>query len=464
MNKEIIDKIILSKKNVIINGDPLVGKTIDCIFPLIDKVLEYKENILIVDSKEEYISKYSLHLKNNGYNTVIINLRDIHRSSNWNPLDYPYTLFKEGKKDESLQLIEKLASTIFDNGEIDDKFWEKSASDLFIGIVLSLFEDASPSEINFNSIYSVLMSSSKKCGTSDYFTKYFETKDNTSTSYVYVASTVLAPRDTKLSIIALALQKIRAYISRDIISKLISRTSFDMSKLFTEPSAVFVLTKSENNSLNNIALLFLEQLLTAINFTNDINYNVVLDNLESNNEKYYHFAELIRLDFDNKLKFFIGTRDIDYLEDKIGLHFKEDSNLIDVNEESITISVGNEKFELPNDYDHMIFIKDVNEYPILKDKYINIFNVEGYVNYKIHKQVNDIKYDALENKKEIDELLTAIDKRIFELENKERVLDNDTINDLIHEIDVKLLDLDFQEKNLTSDFTKFKINTEDEEV
>ena len=63
------------------------------------------------------------------------------KSEGWNPLEYLYKLYKNGNVDESLDYISKLAKTIYHVSENQNPFWEMSASDLFTGLVLSLFED-----------------------------------------------------------------------------------------------------------------------------------------------------------------------------------------------------------------------------------------------------------------------------------------------------------------------------------
>ena len=36
-----------------------------------------------------------------------MNFKDLERSNSWNPLEYPYDLYKRGEKDKALDLIER---------------------------------------------------------------------------------------------------------------------------------------------------------------------------------------------------------------------------------------------------------------------------------------------------------------------------------------------------------------------
>ena len=111
MRKEIIDKIYNSNKNLIVNGDISSGKTTNVMFPLVEEVIENSESLFIIDSKEEYLNKYYENLKENNYNIIILNLRDMVKSEGWNPLEYPYKLYKNGNVDESLDYINNVYNT-----------------------------------------------------------------------------------------------------------------------------------------------------------------------------------------------------------------------------------------------------------------------------------------------------------------------------------------------------------------
>lgn len=58
MRKEISNRIVKSKKSLIINGDIASGKTKNVCFPIVDELIENAESLFILDSKEEYINKY----------------------------------------------------------------------------------------------------------------------------------------------------------------------------------------------------------------------------------------------------------------------------------------------------------------------------------------------------------------------------------------------------------------------
>ena len=77
MKNEILEKVLNAHKNLIITGDVASGKTTNVLFPIVDNAINKKESLFILDSREEYINKYYDKLKENNYNIVILNLRDM---------------------------------------------------------------------------------------------------------------------------------------------------------------------------------------------------------------------------------------------------------------------------------------------------------------------------------------------------------------------------------------------------
>jgi len=84
-----------------------------------------------------------------------------------------------------------------------------TAADFFIGVVLALFDDGKPEEINFNSIWSMFNGIDKKLAASDYLTEYFKTKGITAKSYIFASAIFLVPKDTKGGILSVARQKVK---------------------------------------------------------------------------------------------------------------------------------------------------------------------------------------------------------------------------------------------------------------
>ena len=208
MRKDIFDRLIDSNRNIIISGDISSGKTSNIIFPLVDRLMSREGNYLFLDSKEEYINKYYGYLKSNDYNIIIINLQEADRSDGFNPLTYPYRLYKSGMVDKAVEYLESVANSIFLEKVNDDSFWNLSACDLFIGLSLILFKEANEEEVNINSV-NLLLNSNK-------LRDYVEKLDKNSAIYSCLSGNILASSDMKNSIVSVFRQQLRKIIWMDL--------------------------------------------------------------------------------------------------------------------------------------------------------------------------------------------------------------------------------------------------------
>ena len=139
MNKrDLLKKVYNSKNNVIVNGRINSRKTYGVMFPLMDIIIENNESFFVLDSKEEYFRRYYNELKENGYQTIIINLRNSLASDGWNPLTYAYSLYCSNHIDEATRSIEKIADVLFEH-QVDDRFWAVSSKNVFLGLIWFLF-------------------------------------------------------------------------------------------------------------------------------------------------------------------------------------------------------------------------------------------------------------------------------------------------------------------------------------
>ena len=89
--KEEIEKILKLQKNLLITGDILSGKTTKILWPILDNIINNKEDFIVLDSKGEYLNNYYDKLDN--YHKIIINLHDLTKSEGINFFDIPYEFY-----------------------------------------------------------------------------------------------------------------------------------------------------------------------------------------------------------------------------------------------------------------------------------------------------------------------------------------------------------------------------------
>lgn len=246
--------------NLII-GSTGSGKTEMMVQPMVKLLAKKGESMIITDPKGEIYERNATELRERGYNIVLLNFRDPQRGNSWNPLSLPYNLYKSGNSDKANELLDDLALNILydEKSQNQDPFWEKTSADYFTGLALGLFEDADESQINLNSINLMTTLGEEKFAGSTYIKEYFSTKDPAGAAYVNASSTLMAPTDTKGSILSVFKQKIKLFASRENISEMLCRSDFDMKEIGRQKTAVFLVIQDEKKTYHSLVTIFLKQ-------------------------------------------------------------------------------------------------------------------------------------------------------------------------------------------------------------
>ncbi len=246
--------------NLII-GSTGSGKTEMLVQPMVKLLAKKGESMIITDPKGEIYENNASELKEKGYNVVLLNFRDPQKGNSWNPLTLPYELYKAGNKDKANELLDDLAMNILydEKAQNQDPFWEKTSADYFTGLALGLFEDAKEEEINLNSINLMTTVGEDKLMASTYIKEYFGFKDPASPAYVNASSTIMAPSDTKNSILSVFKQKIKLFASRENLSEMLCRSDFDMKDIGRKKTAVFIVIQDEKKTYHSLVTIFVKQ-------------------------------------------------------------------------------------------------------------------------------------------------------------------------------------------------------------
>ncbi len=428
MKNELLDKLSKGTKNLIVEGGLSSGKTTNVLFPIVDRIIDRKESLVVLDSKEEYLNMYYKKLKDSDYNTVIINLREPNLSEGWNPLAYAYDLFKSGDKDNAQEQIEKIGKTIFYNKNSLDPFWTDSAKDLFTGFCLGLFEDAEADEINLNSINNMFNSVGKNFSYTTYDKEYFNLKGEDSKPYIFASSTVLAPTETKGGILSTGRQKLRLYISREKISQVLSKTTFDIKDIVKKPTAIILIGRDEVSSfVNDIISMFISQLYSIlVSLKSDSRVNIILDNFDSI-DNFDSLTDILGSCISRNVKTFIATRSLNDLALKYSNSVNYLCDLVKINNENISMIINNIEDSINKEFERVIISRDESiEYPKNTVESIKVFNIERFVESKKLVSTGNIDNpflnDDFKNRPsvDIDGLIKKIDDKIAEIDDNEK--------------------------------------------
>ena len=250
-----------SEYHNLIIGSTGAGKTQTTVLPMVHNLSKRGDSMIVTDPKGEIYEDTAEMLKAKGYNIVLLNFRDPQQGNAWNPLSLPYSLYKNGNSDKATELLEDLALNILydESSKSQDPFWEKTSADYFSGLALALFDDATEDQINLNSINLMTTLGEEKFGATTYVKEYFSYKDPAGAAYINASSTLMAPNETKGSILAVFKQKIKLFSSRENLSEMLSYSDFDMRDIGKQKTAVFIVIQDEKKTYHSLVTIFLKQ-------------------------------------------------------------------------------------------------------------------------------------------------------------------------------------------------------------
>lgn len=263
-------------------GSTGCGKTQSVTLPMIKLAMMAGENIVVNDVKGEIYKLTADKLTKEGYKVLVIDFENPNLGNFWNPLDLPYKLYKSGDKDRALELIEDLGYYIFtDKQESGDPFWVNSTIDYFTGLTLYLFEHGKEEEINLNSIYAISTDGVEKKNGVSFFDLMMNSLDRNSNIYYSLQGTLLAPTETRGSIISVFNQKIKRYMTREVLCEMMSKSDFDICSIGKEKTALFIVSGKTTFS-NSFIPLLISQIFNSIDMYGDrtIINNILLDEFE----------------------------------------------------------------------------------------------------------------------------------------------------------------------------------------
>ena len=319
------------KNTNLIIGEVNTYKTTGVVFKEVINSIKNGENLLILDNKNEYFGTFKSELDKNNYNTLVFNLDDAYKSNSFNPLMLPYKYYKEGNKDKAVEMIKELGLEIFKtDNPYSDPFWENSAADYFMALVLILFKEGKEEEINLGSIQ-VMVSKS------DNITKYFDSLDVLDSIYIAGSTTVYAPSDTRGSILSVMKQRLNEFCVREMLLNNLLGNDIDLSNI-KDKTAIFIIGNEKINRLGNILI----DELVNVSIDNNIKFTFFLDGL-CDVPAILEFNRIL----DKKMRLFATVRSLEELEDKYGKYimgkFENCVKSIDVVDKDNLINIGNSK-------------------------------------------------------------------------------------------------------------------------
>lgn len=439
------------------------------LLPYLLKILDVGDSFLVIDPEYKLLSQTGERFKEKGYEVISINLRYPENSNSWNPLLLPYQAFSDNDMENCLNLLNDIGINVMNNYSLkqdEDPYWTSTSIDLFVGLALILFKEADDiNQINLKSIYHMADKGFEKFGRSTILKKYIEKLDDYDFSKKAIMSVISAPSDTRSSILSVFYQKLRTLTNRDKFVDNISKSDFDLIKILDSKSAIFICFEDENATDCAFVYMFIIQVFELLIRkrthvkVNCTCYHMIFNNFLSLGACYgferllissksrgikialdINSISLLKKTYGNNMANFIlsfcsmwiirTTREIDILKivKSLSSFTKQTSNHVKspfelTSNEAMVMYDGKEPMVIPLN-DNTLIANNYQHYVDNIDFKIDVFKIDELVKERgkleIFNQLPNSDND-LDYKEKVDDIIISIDKKIAELEVKEKI-------------------------------------------
>ncbi|MBE6633257.1 MAG: type IV secretory system conjugative DNA transfer family protein [Ruminococcaceae bacterium] len=290
--------------------------------PMLNIFAKAGESFIATDPKGELYAKTSGMVKENGYDIVVLNYRDIGYGNMWNPLALPYELYHSGKQEEAIALLNDFVATIsepqFKNA--NDRFWPEMASSFALANLLLLMESGEPDEVNLASLAKLCDMENEDA--LEGLTGYMASDALASINYRGVLS---AAGDTKRSIYASLFGMVRIFNTQKQLTMMLSGNTVDLRTIGKKKTAVYIIVPDEKTTYHFLVTTFIKQayetLISEAQKTSErslpIRVNFVLDEF-CNIPKVPDMPSMISAARSRNMRFYLVAQSIHQLQGRYG--------------------------------------------------------------------------------------------------------------------------------------------------
>ncbi|MBE6587993.1 MAG: type IV secretory system conjugative DNA transfer family protein [Ruminococcaceae bacterium] len=245
-----------SDTHTLIFGSTGSKKTRLFCMPMLNFFVKAGESFVVTDPKGELYARSEGIARANGYDTVVINFREVGKGDMWNPLLLPYTLYHNGKRDEAVSMLNDfvrcIASPQFESS--NDVFWPEMASSLALANLLLLMECASPDEVNVASLASLCTSAS-----SETLKKLSVNMSMDNIAGLNYKNIFTSAEKTLQSIMVSLFGMIRIFVTQNNLTNMLSGNTINISDFGRKKTAVYLIIPDEKSTYHFLVTTFIKQ-------------------------------------------------------------------------------------------------------------------------------------------------------------------------------------------------------------
>ena len=225
--------------------------------PMIDMFIRAGESFVATDPKGELYQRSSGMAKAYGYDTIVLNFRDLGKGDQWNPLSLPYERYRSGDVEGATILlndfVQTLATPQFERTK--DVFWPEMASSYALANLMLLMECATEEELNVSSL-------SRLCADDvvERITELSDQMNPASIAGMNYRNVLTAAEKTRQSIFVTLYSMVRVFNTQKDLCRMLSGNTIDITQVGRKKTALYIIVPDEKTTLHFLVTTFIKQL------------------------------------------------------------------------------------------------------------------------------------------------------------------------------------------------------------
>jgi len=293
--------------------------------PLINIFAMAGESFIATDPKGELYSKTSGLVAAKGYDTVVLNFRDLLLSDCWNPLSLLYDYYHSGKTDEAISLMNDFINALAEGQRkgTKDPYWIEMGCSLALAHLLFFIETATPEEAN---IFNYASFCAVKSVPDELEEIYNCVAEGSIASVNYKSMmTIKDAKQTFGSVASVVASLVNPFVIRKTLCQVLSRSSFDLKKIGKKKTAIYIIIPDEKTTLHFLVTAFIKQTYEALidaaqqlpDYRLPVRLNFVMDEF-CNIPAIPDMASMISAARSRNMRFFLVAQSLWQLKNKYG--------------------------------------------------------------------------------------------------------------------------------------------------
>lgn len=318
-----------SEGHIEVIGSTGKGKSQCASLPFNREVLAKRENLIVVDPKRECYRMTACRIPKD-YQVFCIDFRNPYQSRTfWNPLYYPYTLYKYGSpedKDTASLMISELWAGLFPVDPKSDPFWPQSSASTCKGLTYMLFDSAEADQVNTRSICRMMEQLEEKVGTLPVYKMLFDKMAAGTMAKRFFSTYATAPGDTRGSIHSVADNGLEVLSRSEGLMNMMAEDTLFTKLDINRPFVIYIVLPDETNVYHGLAGVLVSQLTRhLIRLAQDNGgalkhrVNLILEELGSIGPSIPELPNLMTAGRSRNLRMMLVLQDGSQLEDVYGL-------------------------------------------------------------------------------------------------------------------------------------------------